>query len=432
MATFKICVFAHQKRQDKKFPVSIRVYWRGQSSYIRSEFYVTEKQINKKSFELKDIYIINELNRRIERFEEVKSQKLGYRIELYTAKELAKYLVDEIKPGSDYSIDFIEFSRKYIEGIRSQGRTSTAANMKRTLNALIDFGNGRDRLPIGELTAKFLRQLEAFLQSERVIKRKNQFGRVVTTRKPPVSDVTLFDYMTDIRVLFNAAMDEYNDEDRNDMKILHYPFRKYKLKRRPENTKRNLTPEQIAAIAALTDEELRLDRAIMARDVFLLSFYLVGINLVDLFEATKLRGDRLEYERSKTKGRRQDRAFISIRVEPEALPLVEKYADTTGARVFGFHNRYTTSHIFSSNVNKGLKLVAKAAGIDVELSTYYARHSWATIARNRCNVSKDDVDLALNHVDMGLRMADVYIAKDWSRVDSANRLVLDTLKNQHI
>lgn len=432
MATFKICVFAHQKRQDGKFPVSIRVYWRGQSSYIRSEFYVTEKQISKKSFELKDIYIINELNRRIERFEEIKSQKLGYRIELYTAKELAKYLVNEIKPGSDSSIDFIEFSRKYIEGIRNQGRTSTAANMKRTLNALIDFGNGRDRLPIGELTAKYLRQLEAFLQSERMIKRKNQFGRVVTTRKPPVSDVTLFDYMTDIRVLFNAAMDEYNDEDRNDMKILHYPFRKYKLKRRPENTKRNLTPEQIAAIAALTDEELSLDRAILARDVFLLSFYLVGINLVDLFEATRLKGDRLEYERSKTKGRRQDRAFISIKVEPEALPLVEKYADTTGARVFGFHNRYTTSHIFSSNVNKGLKLVAKAAGIDVELSTYYARHSWATIARNRCNVSKDDVDLALNHVDMGLRMADVYIAKDWSRVDAANRLVLDTLKNQRI
>jgi len=114
MATFKICVFEHQKRQDGKFPVSIRVYWKGKSSYIKSEFYVTEKQISKKSFELKDIYIINELNRRIERFEEIKSQKLGYRIELYTAKELGRYLVDEVKPGSNSNIDFIEFSRKYI------------------------------------------------------------------------------------------------------------------------------------------------------------------------------------------------------------------------------------------------------------------------------------------------------------------------------
>ena len=55
----------------------------------------------------------------------------------------------------------------------------------------------------------------------------------------------------------------------------------------------------------------------------------------------------------------------------------------------------------------------------------YARHTWATIARNKCGISKDDVDLALNHVDQGLKMADAYIAKDWSLIDKANRVVLD-------
>ncbi len=139
---------------------------------------------------------------------------------------------------------------------------------------------------------------------------------------------------------------------------------------------------------------------------------------------------RIEYNRKKTRGRRQDNAFISIKVEPEAAAIIEKYADKTGRRVFDFYQRYSTSHIFSSNVNKGLKILANKCNIDDDLTTYYARHSWATIARNKCGISKDDVDLALNHVDQGLKMADVYIEKDWTLIDKANRNVLDYILTQ--
>jgi integrase len=248
---------------------------------------------------------------------------------------------------------------------------------------------------------------------------------VVVTKHKGLSDISVIDYMRNIRLLFNAAMDEYNDEDKDEMKIIHYPFRKYKLKKLPDNNKRNLTIEQIRQIRDVADEKLIHERAIFARDIFMLSFYLVGANLVDLYESKRYQAGRIDYNRKKTKGRRHDKAFISIKVEPEALPLLEKYADKSGLHVFDFRSRYTTSHIFSSNVNKGLKIVAKACGITEPLSTYYARHSWATIARNKCNVSKDDIDLALNHVDQGLKMADAYIKKDWSRVDQANRAVLN-------
>lgn len=176
---------------------------------------------------------------------------------------------------------------------------------------------------------------------------------------------------------------------------------------------------------------LKSTRTAFSRDVFLLSFYLIGMNFADLYELLAIKDGRLEYERKKTRGRRQDRAFISIRIEPEAQELIEKYKDKSGERVFDFHRRYTTSHIFSSNVNKGLKNVAKLLKVadnqKQPLTTYYARHTWATIARNKCGISKDDVDLALNHVDQGLKMADTYIAKDWSLIDKANRSVLDYL-----
>lgn len=429
MATFKICVFEHHKRTDGKYPVSIRVTWKRQSSYIKTEYYVTDKQIHKKNFALKDIYIINDLNKRIAKYEDLKAHKLGHRIEIYTARELAAYFDKETKPGSDSSINFIEFSRNHINKLRQQGRGTTAGTLNRTINSLIDFCQGRERVAITEITAKFLTQYEAYLRSERTMKRKNQFGKLITTKQQPLSEVSIIDYMTDIRLLFNAAMAEYNDEDKDEIRIIHYPFRKYKLKRRPENEKRNLSPEQLLSIKHVPDTELQLERTIFARDMFLLSFYLVGMNFADLYNAERLVNDRITYNRQKTRNRRQDLAFISIKIEPEVMELVEKYRDTSGKRVFCFHSKYTTSHIFSSNVNIGLKEVAKACKISEPLSTYYARHTWATIARNKCGISKDDVDLALNHVDQGLKVTDMYIEKDWSLIDNANRAVIDYLNS---
>ena len=54
----------------------------------------------------------------------------------------------------------------------------------------------------------------------------------------------------------------------------------------------------------------------------------------------------------------------------------------------------------------------------------------ASIARNKCGINKDDIHFALNHVDQGLKITDVYIEKDWSLIDKANRKVLNYLKEK--
>lgn len=442
MATFKICIFKHQKRQDDKYPVSIRVCWKRQYGYIKTEFYVSEKQITKRTFTIKDTYIINELNRRIVIFEELKSKKLGFKIDLYSAKELAEYFTKETSPDSSSKINFIEFARLHIQRIKDQGRISTASTLDRVTNALIDFCNGRDKVYINEITSKFLQQFESFLRSDRTLVRHTKQGRTITVKNKGLSDVSVFDYMTDVRTLFNAAIEEYNDEDKDEVRIMHYPFRKYKLKRRPETAKRNLSVDQIKSIIYSSDSDLKPERAVFARDVFVLSFLLVGMNTIDLYNATSLVFEqqsnhhvgnnemvRIEYNRQKTKSRRQDRAFISIKVEPEAIPLLQKYRDPDGKRVFDFYKRYACASNFRNNVNKKLKIVANVCNIDVRLTTYYARHSWATIARNKCGISKDDIDLALNHVDSGMKMADVYIEKDWKLIDIANRSVINMVFN---
>jgi integrase len=418
-------------RRDNKYPVSIRVYWQKQSAYINTEYYVTIYQINnnekKGVFELKDITIIRELSKRIELFEKAKTEKLGIKIYHYTASELATYF-NELITGKQDRIDFIEFGRKICEKRKKGGKN--VSRIISSLNCLHDF------LPFGkiyihELTSKVLSEYESFLRTERKISRKNQLGKIVNVKHKPVSDTTIAGYMTDIRTIFNEAINEYNDDEKDEIRITHYPFKKYKFPVLSETRKRNISGEEILKILNVGNDELKLKRAILARDTFILSFLLVGMNFKDLYElqANGYKNGRITYKRAKTRGRRKDQALISIKIEPEVLPLIQKYKDPSGKRVFNFYNMYANSLGFVSSVDKGLKIVASACGMNEKLSSYYARHSWATIARNKCKISKSDVDECLNHVDNNSRMADIYIEKDWGFIDEANRKVIDFVYN---
>ena len=76
-----------------------------------------------------------------------------------------------------------------------------------------------------------------------------------------------------------------------------------------------------------------------------------------------------------------------------------------------------------------MKALCKDAGLS-GITFYWVRHSFASIARNDCRFSKDDVALALNHVDNGHSVTDIYIAKDWSIVDEVQAAVIATLNTK--
>ena len=426
MATFKISVFRHQQRMDGKYPVSIRVYWRRKYGYAGTEYYVTIHQIARNTqkgiFELKDTFIIGELTKRIELFEKEKI-RLGTNIYKYSARQLARHFQDMIENRTEDDIDFLQFGFNYCETAKKKGKNTSRINT--SLRALSDFCE--NHLPVRELTSKLLKKFEAHLRTERTISRKNQLGRTIKTTEKPLSDISIRGYMTDLRTLFNQILDTYNDRENGIITISHYPFESYKMPVAPVSRKRNIPPEDILKIAGATDAKLTVKRAIFARDTFLLSFIFIGMNYKDMYElkASDYQNGRLTYRRAKTRDRRTDGALISIHVEPEAEALIAKYRDPKGERLFDFYQRYASPGIFVSNANKGLKHIAKVCRIETALSTYYARHSWATIARNKCRVSKSDVDECLNHVDPNQKMADIYIEKDWSFIDEANRKVLD-------
>lgn len=115
-----------------------------------------------------------------------------------------------------------------------------------------------------------------------------------------------------------------------------------------------------------------------------------GINAVDLYYCgpESVVNGRLEYKRSKTQGVRADGAFISVKIVPEARPILKKYLGK-------LRERYADNDNLNLALSEGMKVIRRALkwnSPELKDVTYYlARHTFGTIARNKCGVNKSDV-----------------------------------------
>lgn len=165
-----------------------------------------------------------------------------------------------------------------------------------------------------------------------------------------------------------AACTKYNNEDLGIYRIKHYPFKKYKVGSPPPTKKRNITIEEVKNIRDC--KVIPGSRAELARDLFMLSFYLCEMNAVDTYNMDEIKGNakRIEYNRSKTCGQRKDNAFISIKVIDEAIPLIEKYMGK-------LRSKYTTYSGLDTALSKGMKQLREITEIP-SITFYGARHTF--------------------------------------------------------
>ena len=231
-------------------------------------------------------------------------------------------------------------------------------------------------------------------------------------------------YTSTIVKLFKEAQDYYNDEDRNIYKIRHN-LERYKAPRQRYTKKRGLSPETIRAIFQLPYDNIKQkglsSRHDLAKDCFMLSFCLLGMNSADLFNAENFDGQYITYQRTKTKDRRFDRAEMVVRVPDFILPLVRKYRGEN--RIFNFYERFKSMADLNRSINLGLKEIGKVIGVP-NLQFYAARHSMASIAVNKVGIDKYTVNDMLNHIDQSMRTTDIYIEKDFSRINIANEKLM--------
>lgn len=422
MPTFKTVIYPHYKRQDGTFRVRIRISHNKQSRYIPTPYYASSSEINDK-FEFKrgTSYITDTIPI-IEKYRKV-CNKYADKIEAMNVDQIVE-LIQNFKDEENFKLDFFAYGRLHIERLKATGHKQNASMYQVALNALQRY-IGRDSIDIREITSKFVGKFIDFL-----IQEPPRPGYKKGRRAPSL-------YCSTLQALHNAAKREYNDEDLGIIRIPLSPFTKVKKPPIPTTDKQPLSLMQFRKILTIPDDTSftrkgNCNLQDLGRDVGILTFLLIGINTVDLFEATRLHNGRLVYNRTKTKNRRTDSARINIRIEPEVMPLIEKYRDPTGVRLFNFHRLYKSVHNFNRAANIGLKRIGKLIGFQ-GLETYTFRRTWASIAWNYCGIRDDIIDFALGHSPRSAsKLAHIYITEDWDVADQANRLVIDCILSKRV
>jgi len=412
MATINAVILPHQKKTDGTWNVKIRIKKESKCSFLSTPHFINAKQIRKDN-SIKDPIILSMVEPLLTDYRK-KVSELGPKLSMYNAKQLADFLSGKNEVRVE-NINVIAFGRDRIKELQKAGREASAKNMQTVINGLTDFFKSED-VRITEIRANMLIKYEAYLRKPREQKRLDQFKIERTRLIPGMGDTGLHNHMRDLRILFNNIKDHYNDEDADIIVIKHYPFKKYKLVPVARNEKPKLTVAQIAAIRDYKAESgTRIE---LARDLFMLSFYLCGMNAVDLRKLPQpVESDkRIGYNRSKTSSRRRDKAYINIHIPDEALQIYLKYAGTLQARYADHSN---LDHALSF----GMKKIGAALKIK-DLEFYDARHAFGDLARNKCRFSKDDVALALNHKDQMNRVTDIYIGKNWDIIDEVQTGVI--------
>jgi integrase len=236
----------------------------------------------------------------------------------------------------------------------------------------------------------------AFLQSfDRYMQQDTEEKKALKTNARGI-------HFRNIRAVYNQAINE------DLVSLSLYPFRKFRIKKETTQ-KRSISIEVLRKLFNYEGNELEN----RSRDVAKLIFFLIGINVKDLVFLTKIENGRIEYRRFKTA------TPISIKVEPEALQLIEKYkGDDYLLKFAGCHSDYRT---FNAKINLHLSEIAKKIKIS-KITTYTLRHTWATLAAE-LEVPKETISAALGH---GAKtVTDVYIKFDRKKIDEANRKVID-------
>ena len=416
MLTIKAEIKKSELKVDGTYNVKIRFTLDRKIKRLSTNLFITSKDLTKSLKFKEDTSIKRAIDRLVLYYRE-QCFKLQLDQNHYSLDEIIEFLNGEQE--KQQTIDFIKFSREWIASTTIKG----APNYTTAINALVRF-IGKEELDINLITLDFLESFKAFLNKEREIRTK----RLMQQGKRIPSNRSLSLYLISIKKLFNEAKKKYNKKEKNLILIPNSPFMELEIPKQEATRKRAISADIIKKLWKLPYKDMKKGYKStchynLAKDCFILSFCLMGINSADLYNATEMEGNTIVYNRTKTKDRRLDKAQMKVDIPKLVLPLVEKYKDKTGKRLFNFYQYYADEKGFNKAINYGLKEIGTILEID-DLEYYAARHSWATIALNKVGIDKYIVHAALNHIDDAMKVTDIYIERDFVNENKANAKVV--------
>ncbi|WP_270518901.1 site-specific integrase [Parabacteroides merdae] len=266
-----------------------------------------------------------------------------------------------------------EVFNQYIQELESANRLRYADMYKCTMHSLIKFNKHLD-IPFSDMDTIWLKRYEVWLQSQ---------GLAINT---------LGTRFRHLRVIYNFAIEE------KIVKSEYYPFNSFKVSKLSQTTaKRSIQKDEILSVL---NYQGQTPLECLAIDLFTFSYLAAGINFGDIARLTKdnILENRLIYIRKKTQKQ------IKVSLQEQAIKLIRKYSIPDNPYLFpilsNFHKteqqKVNRIHKIIAKVNKSLKEIGERLNIPINLTTYVARHSFATVLK-RSGVNTSLICEALGH-----------------------------------
>lgn len=408
MAT--IGIYLDKRGTTGAAPLKISISKHSSTAYISTGIKVLPSQWDRKAEKVKDHPDKHHLNTYISnRRSEVQKIIMQFSIEgklrNMTATQIKNIVQEQLEPTGE-SVTLYSYFKSFA---LSRNAERTQQIYLETLRRITEYDSMATTMRLEDVTKKWLDGLEIHYKS---------LGQ---------SDSTISIDLRNIRAVINDAID-------NEL-LSTYVFRKKKIKT-ARTRKRSLSVERLRELFNYEVEPWQ-QRYL---DMFKLTFYLIGINLVDLSKLEKIEDGRICYTRQKT-----HRPYY-IKVEPEALEIINKYRGEKF--LLNIRETFKSYKSFMNKTNRGLQSIGASYKVDnpkytegsrkhrqhtrresefAGITMYWARHTWATIAAE-LEIPKETISAALGHSSSGV--TDVYIKFNYSKVDEANRKVIDYVLNK--
>lgn len=296
------------------------------------------------------------------------------------------------------------FYKELIEQYTRGDKCGNRLIYKGSFNSLKVFTNGKLDIPFNEIDIAWLNKYEKWLRSK---------GNRETT----------------ISLLFRTLRSAYNKAIKAKCaRKSDYPFDDYKINKFDTTTqKRAIAKTDVLKFTTEVQPIGKQQYMELSKDIFVFSYLCGGINFTDIANLTNenIQNGRLHYIRQKTK------KLIKIGIPQEAMQIIEKYSKESKGYLFPILDskihktalqKQNRIHKILGKVNKNLKLLAAQLGVEANLTTYVARHSFASVLK-KSGVNIALISEALGHSD--LATTQIYLDSfDNEQVDEAMKNLL--------
>lgn len=374
-AKANIIIDTRRKKQNDVYPVKLRVTFERKQKYYPTGFDLTETKFKKVMFGERKSDAEKQQQATIQAFE-------GKAIDIIKNLRVFTWLAFEKEYHTNKGAkDTISFSfESYVKELRETGRIGTAVSYESTLSSLNKFCEGAK---FADVTPSFLKRYEKAILDK---------GNTITT---------VGIYMRTIRAIINSAINE------GTITKDYYPFGKNKYEiPMANNIKKALTLNDISAI--YYHEVEKDSTAAISKDYWLFMYLCNGMNMKDLclLKYENIKGNVLEFIRAKTVRTKRKIEPIRVALVDDVKAIIERRGNVKKdgqTYIFPILTKGLTPErerdliqLKTSLVNDHMKNIAQALHIDSNVTTYAARHSFATILQ-RSGAAISFISEALGH-----------------------------------